>query len=162
MTEKMNQTVSQNQQQGALQQAANELEANFPIFDAKSDEYDEAMTQEVIELRDAFIIKGENAVAALSKAAKFVISEHGLVHTTDDAPTLAGESAPSSKSDDEVAKKRAQVARKLKAAEAQPPALPGESSASRGESSFDINSLSEDEFDALPDATLKRLRGDIL
>lgn len=162
MTEKMNQTVNQNQQQGALQQAANELEANFPVFDANSDQYDEAMTQEVIELRDAFIIKGENAVAALSKAAKFVISEYSLVDTTETASALTADTAPPAKSDDEVAKKRAQVARKLKAAESQPPELPGESSATRGESSFDINALSEEEFDALPEATLKRLRGDII
>ena len=63
---------------------------------------------------------------------------------------------------DEVAKKRAEVSKKLKAAESQPPELPGESSADRGEKSLDINSMSEEEFNALPPDTLKRLRGDIL
>ncbi len=65
MNQKMTDAVSQNQQASALQQAATALEAEFPIFDAKSEQYDEALTQEVIELRDAFMIKGENAVAAL-------------------------------------------------------------------------------------------------
>jgi hypothetical protein len=40
-------------------------------------EYNAEYTQEVIDLRDAFIVKGDNAVAALSKAAKFVIREYG-------------------------------------------------------------------------------------
>jgi hypothetical protein len=50
----------------------------------------------------------------------------------------------------------------MKAAEAQPPDMPGESSAARGEKAFDVMALSEDEFNALPAATLKRLRGDVV
>jgi len=161
MGQKMTETVSQNQQANALQQAASALESEFPIFDAKSDQYDEALTQEVIELRDAFIIKGENAVAALSKAAKFVISENGLVDLADASPSLAGSAAPKS-SVDEVAKKRAEVSKKLKAADSQPPELQGEGTATRREKAMDLSNMTEEEFDALPEATLKRLRGDIL
>lgn len=162
MTQKMTQTVNQSQQANALQQAASELEANFPVFDAKSDQYNEEYTQEVIDLRDAFIVKGENPVLALSKAAKYVINEYSLVDTVEETTSLAGNTAPKAKQVDEVSKKRAEVSRKLKAADAQPPELPGESSASRGESAFNLSNLSEEEFDALPEATLKRLRGDIL
>ena len=158
MSQKMNETVSMNQQATALQEAATALEAEFPIFDAKSEQYDETLTQEVIELRDAFIIKGENPVAALSKAAKFVISENGLVDAT---PTLAAAAAPKANVD-EVAKKRAEVSKKLKAADAQPPELQGEGTATRGEKALDLSTMTEEEFDALPEATLKRLRGDIL
>lgn len=159
LSQKMQQTVSQNQQMTALQQAASELEANFPVFDQSSDQYNAEFTQEVIDLRDAFIVKGDNAVAALSKAAKFVIREYGL---DSEAPSLSSDTAPKKKQVDEVAKKRAEVTRKLKAAESQPPELPGESSANRGERMIDVNSMSEDEFNALPEATLKRLRGDVL
>ena len=74
MSQKMTETVSHNQQANALQQAADALESEFPIFDRKSDQFSEQLTNKVVELRDAFIIKGENPVAALSKAAKFVIS----------------------------------------------------------------------------------------
>jgi len=158
MSQKMTETVSQNQQATALQQAATTLEAEFPVFDQKSDQYDEAMTQEVIDLRDAFIIKGENPVAALSKAAKFVINENGLI---DNTPTLAADTAPKANVD-EIAKKRAEVSKKLKAADAQPPELQGEGTATRGEKGIDLATLTEEEFDALPEATLKRLRGDIL
>jgi hypothetical protein len=158
---KIGESVSQSQQATALQQAASELEDNFPVFDRNSDQYNEGYTQEVIDLRDAFMMKGENPVAALTKAAKFVLREYDLVDMAETAaaPSLSGETAPRV---DEVAKKRAEVSRKLKAAESQPPEMPGESSTARGEKALDIASMTEDEFNALPEATLRRLRGDIL
>lgn len=159
MAQKMEQKVTQNQQMTALQQAASDLEANFPVFDRSSPDYSEEYTQEVIDLRDAFIVKGENAVAALSKAAKYVIKEYGL-DSSSEAPSLATQAAP--RQVDEVAKRRTEVSRKLKAAKSQPPELPGESSAARGERAVDVSTMTEDEFSALPEATLKRLRGDIL
>ena len=157
MTQKMTKTVSENQQLTALQQAAADLEASFPVFDQGSSDYNAEYTQEVIDLRDAFILKGENAVAALSKAAKFVVREYGLDNEV--APSLT---AKPNKTVDEVAKKRAEVNRKLKAADAQPPELPGESSANRGEKVLDVSNMTEDEFNALPEATLRRLRGDVV
>lgn len=163
LTQKMEQKVTQSQQMSALQQAAAELETNFPVFDRSSSDFNEAYTQEVIDLRDAFIVKGDNPVAALSKAAKFVIREYGLDPGAPVEPSLA--SAPTASKApvvDEVAKKRADIARKMKAAEAQPPDMPGESSAARGEKAFDVMQLTEDEFNALPAATLKRLRGDVI
>ena len=155
MSQKMTETVSYNQQANALQQAADALESEFPVFNRASEHFNEELTNEVVELRDAFIIKGENPVAALSKAAKFVISDNDLV---DNTPSLAGKTPKS----DELAKKRAQVSQKLKAADAQPPELQGEGTATRGEKALDLSNMSEEEFDALPEATLRRLRGDIL
>ena len=163
LTQKVEQKVTQSQQMSALQQAAAELENTFPVFDRSSAEFNEKYTQEVIDLRDAFIVKGENPVAALSKAAKFVIREYGLVDMGGSSePALAATTATPKSTVDEVAKKRAEVARKLKAAESQPPEMPGESSAARGEKAFDLSTLTEDEFNALPAATLKRLRGDVI
>jgi hypothetical protein len=162
LTQKMEQKVTQSQQMSALQQAAAELETNFPVFDRASTDYNEQYTQEVIDLRDAFIVKGENPVAALSKAAKFVIREYGLDPGAPVEPSLSVSTPTTSKVVDEVAKKRAEITRKLKAADAQPPNMPGESSAARGEKLVDLSSMSEDEFNALPAATLKRLRGDVI
>jgi hypothetical protein len=161
LTSKIGESVSQSQQATALQQAASELEDNFPVFNRNSDQYNEDYTQEVIDLRDAFIVKGENPVAALAKAAKFVLREYDLVDMGEPAaaPSLSAETAPRL---DEVAKKRAEVSRKLKAAESQPPEMPGESSSARGEKGLDIASMTEDEFNALPEATLRRLRGDLM
>jgi len=158
MRQEMNQTVNQDRQMTALQQAANAMEEAYPVFNQNSGEYNEDMTNEVVELRDAFIMKGYEAVDALSKAVKYVVKDHDLDQTEQPAPSLAG-TAPKS---DELAKKRAQVSKKLKAADAQPPELPGESSAAKGEKGWDVAAMTEEEFDALPEATLRRLRGDIL
>lgn len=165
LTQKVEQTVVQSQQAVALQQAAASLEQAFPVFDRESPHFNEKYTQEVVELRDAFILKGENPVAALSKAAKFVIREHDLAGDVDPAPAPAAPApvapAPAPAPTDELARKRAEVAGKLKTAAAQPPGLAGESSASHGEKVFDLSTLTEEEFNALPPATLKRLRGDV-
>ena len=158
MRQEMSQTVNQDRQMTALQQAANAMEDAYPVFNRDSDDYNEDITNEVVELRDAFIIKGYEAVDALSKAVKYVVKDHDLDQAQESAPSLAGKAQKS----DELAKKRAQVNKKLKAADAQPPELPGESSAHHGERAMDLSAMTEEEFAALPEATLKRLRGDIL
>lgn len=158
MRQEMTQTVNQDRQITALQQAAAAMEETYPVFDRNSESFNEEYTKEVVELRDAFITQGYEAVDALGKAVKYVVKDRDLDGAVEEAPSLAGKAKPV----DEVAKKRAQVSKKLKAAESQPPELPGESSSTHGEKGIDINNLTEEEFDALPDATLKRLRGDIL
>ena len=158
MRQEMSQTVNQDRQMTALQQAANAMEEAYPVFNANSAEFNEDYTNEVVELRDAFIMKGYEAVDALSKAVKYVVKDHDLDQVAEEAPSLAGKAQKT----DELAKKRAQVSKKLKAAEAQPPELPGESSSTHGEKGIDLSTMTEEEFDALPEATLKRLRGDIL
>ena len=158
MRQEMSQTVNQDRQMTALQQAANAMEDAYPVFDSNSEVFDQDITNEVVELRDAFIMKGYEAVDALSKAVKYVVKDHDLDQAQESAPSLAGKAQKS----DELAKKRAQVSKKLKAAEAQPPELPGESSSNHGEKGIDLSTLTEDEFAALPEATLKRLRGDII
>ena len=52
MRAEMTQTVSQDRQMTALQQAANAMEDAYPIFDRNSETFNEAVTNEVVELRD--------------------------------------------------------------------------------------------------------------
>ena len=158
MRQEMTQTVSHDREMTALQQAAAAMEEAYPVFDKNSESFNEDYTNEVVELRDMFMVKGYDAVAALSRAVKYVVSDHGLDESQESAPSLAGKAQKT----DELARKRAQVGKKLKAAEAQPPELPGESSSMHGERAIDLSAMTEEEFDALPEATLKRLRGDIL
>ena len=83
--------------------------------------------------------------------SQFFLSEKGIF-------------APSSlkKGNGEIAqkKKKATVQKKIEASESQPPDLKGQGNAERGEGTLDVNALSEDEFNALPEETLRRLRGD--
>lgn len=158
MRQEMSQTVNQDRQMTALQQAANAMEEAYPVFNRDSESYNEEYTNEVVELRDMFMQRGYEAVDALSKAVKYVVKDYDLGEVEAEAPSLAG----SPKKSDELAKKRAQISKKLKAADAQPPELPGESSSLHGEKALDVSAMTEEEFNALPEATLKRLRGDII
>ena len=157
LREEVTQTVKQDREMSALHKAAMAMQEAYPIFDANSESYDEELTNEVVELRNAFISNGYDVVDALSKAAKFVVRDNGL-DIEEEATTKPSIGQPV----DEVAKKRKEVSRKLKAAQAQPPELPGESAANFGEKSTEVANMTEEEFNALPEATLKRLRGDII
>ena len=158
MRQEMSQTVNQDRQMNALQQAANAMEEAYPVFNRNSESYNEEYTNEVVELRDMFMQRGYEAVDALSKAVKYVVKDYDLGDSTQESTSLAGQVRKT----DELAKKRALVSKKLQAAEAQPPELPGESSALHGEKALDVSAMTEEEFNALPEATLKRLRGDII
>ncbi len=145
----MGQTVQQSTETMRLQQKAAEIAKNNPILDEGSPEYDEVKTQEVLGLRDAYIIQGYEGADALQKAVDLLL------------PTVL-EPAPINEPDpvqQKVAQKKqvANTKKKLKAAETQPPTLKGKSKA---EKKVDINTLSVEEFDALPAETLRRMRGD--
>ena len=98
---------------------------------------------------------GQNPVEALEEATKYVLQKNNMLDSSTGAeiPVL-GQAKEQ--------KKRTQVSKKLKAADSQPPELPGESSAAKGEKALDVHNMTAEEFDALPEATLKRLRGDVL
>lgn len=162
LTQKISHSVNQSQQASALQRAAAELESEFPIFDKSSSQFNEKLTDEVNALHQGLMAKDENPVTALHKAVKYVLMGNGYVDMNEPTPEPAGLAPSAPRAEDEVAKKRAEVSKKLKAAESQPPAMPGESSSAHGERKQDLGSMTEDEFNALPEATLKRLRGDIL
>ena len=150
--QKVTQNSSQTQQLNALQQAAVEIEEAFPVFDQNSTEFNKEYTDEVVSLRDAFISGGTNAVDALTRAVSYVVKANGL----DSAPEAATQPAK------KAVKTRRTVADKVKAARSQPPAQQGEGAATRTKPKVDPLQMSEDEFNALPEATLKRLRGDIM
>lgn len=165
MQEDVTQTVSANQEQAETQKLAAQIEAEFTVFDQNHEDFNESYAQEVIALRDGYIQHNLSGPEALRKAADMVIKNYDLRGATAseaETPTLAAKKAPTKPHVDEVARKRKQVNEKLKAAEAQPPELPGESSSAHGEKPLDIDNMTEDEFNALPPATIARLRGDVL
>ena len=71
---KMGETVQQSQENTALQAKALELQTSFPQLDENSDVYNAEVTQEVMDLRDAFMIQGFTGADALDKAAKYVVA----------------------------------------------------------------------------------------
>lgn len=144
--ERMGQTVQQSTEAVALQNKAAELQAAFPQLDETSANYDATLTQEVMDLRDAFMIQGFSGADALEKAASYVVKPEPEVQA---APVVSQKLTQQ--------KKVANTAKKLQAAESQPPALKGKN---KVEKKVDVDLLSSDEFNALPDETLRRMRGD--
>ena len=155
LAQNIEQKVTRSSTETAIQDAAHAIEEAFPIFDTSSPEFNEDLTTEVNKYMTGFIQSGQNPVEALEEATTYVLSKHDMIDNTSEAVPVLGNT-------DKTAKKKAEISKKLKAAESQPPDLPGESSANKGEQPFDVNTMTEEEFDALPAATLKRIRGDIL
>ena len=151
---KMGQTVQQSQEMTELQAKAAEIEANFSVLNENSADFDVNLQNEVVELRNAFISQGYTPADSLTKATEYTLAAK--------RPDLLNpqQEQPAPKADDKVVEKKkvANINKKLQAADSQPPAMKGESA--KGDKKIDLNTLSDDEFSALPEETLRRMRGD--
>ena len=157
MQSKMGQTVQQDRELHELNQKASEIMEVFPIFNEKSKSYDEALTNEVMELRDAFIYQGYGAADSLAKATEVtLLSKKPELLQGEEAPAV--DPAPKLTKAVQEKKQKATVKKKVEASQAQPPEMKGEST--KNKKVVDINVMSDDEFGALPEDTLRRLRGD--
>ena len=145
----MGHTVQQNAEMVALQAKAAELATSFPTLDENHASFDKEKTQEVLELRDAFMAQGYAGADALEKSAKYIMGEPESVSTEPKKDDVNKKIVQK--------KKVANTNKKLEAAESQPPALKGKN---KVEKKVDLDVLSTEEFDALPEETLKRMRGD--
>ena len=144
---RMGKTVEQSTELTALQNKAAQLAESFPVLNETHADFDEVKTQEVLDLRDAFMVQGFSGADSLEKAAKYVVGSPATVETQ--------ESQVQKKI---VQKKKiSNTQRKMEAAEQQPPSMKGKT---KIEKKLDLSTLSVDEFDALPPETLRRMRGD--
>ena len=111
-----------------------------------------------MELRDAFIYQGYGAADSLAKATEVtLISERpDLLDVAQDTPSA--DPAPTLTKAVQEKKAKANVQKKVAASQSQPPQMKGEST--QNKKVVDINVMSDDEFGALPEDTLRRLRGD--
>jgi hypothetical protein len=124
-----------------------ELEAIDPRFDKTSDDHDPDLVEEVADLIDAFEAKGMAAPDALRRAAKSILRQ--------DVFAVGG-----AKSLKKAEPRKTDVAKNLAAAKRQAPDEPGLVKEKAGK--VDVSKLTEAEFDALPEETRKRYRGDEL
>lgn len=135
--------------QSELDVAIAELNTAYPIYDPNSDSYDQDVVDETLELQRGFIDRGYTPSAALRRAAEYVAAVNGLKPEAEMATPVTVPPVPP---------KRADIGKKLAAAEKQPPKQQGRNSATEG--LVDLDSISEDEFDALPESKLRSMRGD--
>ena len=145
MQAKMGQTVTQNQEMVDLQTKATQLEAIYPELNQADPNFNQDKTNQVLELRDAFITQGYMGADALQKSVDLLMGKEPTA-TVDEVQQKVTQK-----------KQVANTTKKLQAAESQPPAMKGKNKVDK---KVDINSMSIDEFDALPAETLRRMRGD--
>ena len=137
-----------------------QLEAEYLVLNPDSEEFDSALANFVLsEQRRLISEQGMSPSKALLKAGADIMSRF--------APKKSGEPEPEKQGlKNESNRKQEQVAKNLDTAKRQPASMKdvGLDSDKAGMSSNlpDISKLSAEEFDALPESTKARMRGDIL
>lgn len=137
------------------------LEAEYPLLNPDHDDFDQEKVDEVVFLRQSFEKGGLSSTAALAKAVKYVL---GDAPKKDDAKDdRRGMGSDTSKVD---ARRQKQLEKNIDVAKKQPSKMDaaGVDSNKKGGGIDDkaISDMSEEDFNALPEATKARLRGDFV
>jgi hypothetical protein len=151
------QTLGQNARETQVQQelskVTTQLEQDYPQFNPENTTvYDQEVVDNVNRLMAAYTHMTDNQgyamytpATALQEAVNILVGQPGKANA---------EAEPAQDTPKDLSKK-------IKASNKQPPELRGDSAASHGsEKTMDVYSMPEDEFDALPASTIRKLRGD--
>jgi len=129
------------QQAAALDTLVDKLEQEYPVFNQDSKDFNQELVDEVLDMHEAFVAKGEPPAVAMAKAVSYILPKD---------PTAAS--------------RKTNTGKNLDAAGRQAPDMgtSGINSDTAGDKggAADVAAMTEKEFDALPDDTKKRLRGD--
>ena len=151
------QTIGMNsreiQMKQELESTTKQLEQDYPQFNPENaDIYDQEVVDNVNRLMTAYTYMKDNQgyamytpASALQEAVKTLVG----VPQTAEAESKA------------QPQPKANLKKKIQASNQQPPELRGDSGADHGtEKTMDVFAMPEDEFDALPASTIRKLRGD--
>jgi hypothetical protein len=140
--------------------ALDRIEEAYPELNDKSDEYDEDIVNDVADLKQVYMGRGDTPTVALQKAVKKLLGQEDRTQKT------ATEVAPRVNSKDvAVERKKAAVAKTLDALKRTPPSTRdvGMDSDKAGKiTPKDIMSMSQDDFAKLGEEQLAKMRGDIV
>lgn len=135
-----------------FEETAAKIEAEYPQFVETSEVYNREAYEELMDLYLGYAQSGRySRVDAMRKAADKAAQLHNLKKTGKEEPLP----------DNVVNLKAPNIAEKAKVASSQPPRK--ESGASgKEEPRVDVMSMSDEQYQSLPESTKRRLRGDIL
>lgn len=135
-------------------EAGAQIEADFPAFVEGGEGYNPEAREELMDLYVGYAKSGiYTRVQALQRAAAKAAKMHGLTPSSE---------PPEEVPDNVVDIKPTDVKSKVAADKAQPPAMESAAENSTEEPIKDFNSMSDEEFEALPESTKRRARGDFL
>jgi hypothetical protein len=163
-------------EQVRLDMLIDSLEEKYPQLVEGNDEYDEGLVEEISDLRSAFEAKGLASSDALKKAVKYALRDAGtgssgaqidrdVEAAAKDADKAADKAADKGKKEAAAAARKAEAVRRNLATAGKQPAdlnkTPGLDSHKAGGGGTDsVSKMTEEDFDALPEATKRKLRGD--
>ncbi len=158
-----NTAVETRQKQESFDDVVTRLEDTFDVVNPGSETFDEDFVDDVLALQHAYVKRGETPAEAMQKAFEKTLrmdkpdiyQEHFEQTDTPDAPQ------PDT---DKNAKRTKQaLKKKLELADKQPPKPEsGKGNRSTESLTVDLENISEEEFDALPESKKRELRGDAL
>lgn len=137
-----------------------QIERDFPQVNPDSEEFDQDLAEDVLDLKEAYEAKGLSSEAALVKAKKYILDPLKRSPKKDE-----DDEADADEEDAAAARKAAAVKKAADAAAKQPASSKHagkDSDKAGGGHEGNVSKMSEEEWDALPEATKKRLRGDSL
>ena len=124
----------------------------YPQLDTDSDSFDEDLNAEALVFQSAYLNQGYLPAEAVRRAANAAIRVVRPELLTEKAEPKAA-----------VKSRKTNVKGNVEASNAQPPKMnQGESGGKTSSEMVDITKLTDEEFDALPEATRARMRGDLV
>lgn len=129
------------------------LSVEFDTFNVEHESYDQVMVDDVIDRRDLFVNRGMTMADALDKAAHEVAKLY-------DIPSNLQEAGATPTPKPKPPAKKADVAKKVAQASKQPSKMTEGSDG--GELEKTALNMNDAEFEALPESTKARMRGDIV
>lgn len=138
-----------------LNSTINELTTEYPVFDGQSENYDQNLTEEALDLFEGFKGRGYDPATAMRRAVRYVVRANDLDQSESEASPAAGKAGKGGGLDQHRATEE-QGKRKAQRAAKQPPE-PETRSTTEGR---DVMNMSEEDFDKLSDQEIARMRGD--
>ena len=133
-----------------------DLTANYPQLDNNSETFDEGLTKRVLNMQQVYMNEGYDRATALEKGTDDAIK----MLRPDLITTETKETVKPSKRKEVLEKQRSEaVSKKVRAAQQQPSKTTGERGA---DNVVTVKDMSDEEFAALAQRDLAKLRGDIL
>lgn len=130
------------------------IESEYPAFVKTDESFNEDAYSDLMDLYVGYVNTGRYSRAdALQMAADKAVRIYGL--------EKAGLAETAESNVVKLEKKKTDVKKKARVAESQPP-IKESGTAREDEPTVDIKSMPDEEFEALPEATKRRLRGDIV
>ena len=159
-------TVAEQQSAAEVNDLTDQAQALYPVYDGKHEDYSPEITAKTMAFYNGYKLTRPPGAQTDADAMVMAIADTVALYGLDEK--YRADADEEGKDADEEGKKevklppKAEIDKKLKDAEQQPaPVLKGgEGSNDRGAAVPDIGDMTDEEMDALPAATLSRMRGD--